>query len=459
MHIIKHGDDRVSKIVNKHQLNTEAEYRLSFMTFLYSDQNRYLIRNMLTLEVTELTKQEWDAVLKLRSASVSYKFIRENGLIQLALSRYIVETSFNEVKQYQQTVFLLQTVAGIKKGLSSYIIFPTTGCNARCVYCYEEGIAVKTMTAETAERLVRFICETRQDDEVTLRWFGGEPLAAAQIIRQICTGLQEHGVPYHSTMVTNASLMTQALAQEAKTLWHLKIVQVSLDGAKNDYEMRKKYYNTGQHNYETVMQAIRYLAEAQINVRLRVNVDFDNIERIPEFLQDIKARFGDSKHISLYLAPLYQEQRGERCLDLYKEIFRLTDLQKSLGIPKQTVTEQKPPRIRTNYCMSDSLGKSIVITPDGFFNNCEHLPETHSWGNIFDGVTDQTKFNRLLTASTVDGKCTNCPFLPECTPFYKNGCPAWFEKCYEYHCMKTKYMLQNLLHNEKMESEDNDESS
>lgn len=122
-------------------------------------------------------------------------------------------------------------MSGNKKGLASYVILPTTGCNARCVYCYEEGYAVKTMTSETADRLVDFICETRYDDTVKLRWFGGEPLANAKIISYICKGLQERGVPYKSSMVTNASLLTKELAHEAKELWHLERVQVSLDGA------------------------------------------------------------------------------------------------------------------------------------------------------------------------------------------------------------------------------------
>ena len=46
-----------------------------------------------------------------------------------------------------------------KKGFRFYTILPTSGCNARCVYCYEEGVKAVSMTRETVEQTVRFILE------------------------------------------------------------------------------------------------------------------------------------------------------------------------------------------------------------------------------------------------------------------------------------------------------------
>ena len=456
MKIIRNGDSRVTKIINKEKLSNEVEYRLSLFTYLYSENGRYFIRSTLAFEVAELTETEWNAVQLVKAAPVSYDFIVENGLEQLALARYIVEINYDEIHHYQQTVFLIKTMARKKKGLATYTIFPTTGCNARCIYCYEEGYAVRTMTTDTADRLVDFICETRYNDTVKLRWFGGEPLANAKIIRYICSSLQEREVLYKSSMVTNASFLTKELAHEAKELWHLEKVQVSLDGAKEDYTLRKNYYTPEKHNYDVVMNAIHYFADEEIKVNLRVNVDFDNIVRIPTFLREIKAEFGDMENIKMYIAPLFQVQHSNRCLELYKEIFKLTDLQKEIGISKDLSADHKAVRLRMNYCMADSMDTSVVITPDGFFNNCEHLPGAQTWGNIFDGVTDKAKFDEMSTAPNVDEKCTNCPFLPECTPFYKKGCPGWFEKCYEYHCMRTEYSIHCLLSGINSET-DNDE--
>ena len=456
MNIIKTGDERVAKIINKKKLSSEAKYRLSLYTYIYTGSGRYLMHSTLTRETVELTERERAAIMKISEAPQSLDFLQENGLTELACKRFIVETDYDEVKQYQQTVFLLKTMAGGKKGLRTYTIFPTTGCNARCVYCYEEGYAVKTMTPEIADRLVDFICETRHDDTVHLRWFGGEPLAGADIIRRICSSLRERGVPYKSSMVTNASLMTKELAREAKELWNLKKVQVSLDGAREDYTPRKNYYNPEKHNYDVVMKAIHYFADEGIKVSLRVNVDFGNIDRIERFLNEIKAEFGDMENIRLYLAPLFQEKGKDSITELYRRIFALQDCMKKIGVTQGKV-DHETVRIRTNYCMADAVDKSVIITPDGVFNNCEHIPEAQTWGNIFDGVTDQAKLDELKKPFPVDEKCSKCPFLPQCTPFYKNGCPGWFEKCCEYHCMETEYGLRSLLSGVNAEEDDDEE--
>ena len=456
MKILTRCDSRVAKIINKKRLEEGAKYRASQFLYTYNEGGRYLLRNTLTKETVELTQNEWEAFSQLIENGADCGFIESNGLTQLALSRFIVESKCDDIQQYQTVIFLLKTMAREKKGLKSYTIFPTTGCNARCVYCYEEGYAVRNMTPEIADRLIDFICETRHDDTVSLRWFGGEPLVGANIIRRICNGLQERGVPYKSSMVTNASLITKELAHEAKELWNLESVQVSLDGAREDYTPRKNFYNPEKHNYDVVMQAIHYLADEGIKVKLRVNFDWENLDRLSSFFREIKAKFGDMENISLYIAPLYQVQHTDSITDLYRRMFELEDEMKSLGLSKSS-RDHETVRIRVNYCMADSIDKCIVITPDGIFNNCEHLPETHTWGNIFEGVTDQKKFDELKKPMPVDAKCARCPFLPQCTPFYKNGCPGWFEKCYEYNCMKTEHALHNLLKGENSETDYDDE--
>ena len=457
MKLLKQGDGGVAKIINRKQLNNEAEFRISLFTFFYCENDRYLLKNTLSKEIAELTEQEWKAVNQIRNEPVGYRFIKDNGLEQLALKRYIVEKDYDEVKQYKQTVFLIKTMRGPEKGYSFYNIFPTTGCNARCVYCFEEGFQCKTMSMETADRLVDFICETRRNGKIILRWFGGEPLVAKHIIHHICNELNKRDVPFHSLMTTNASLMTKALAHEVKEMWHMKRVQVSLDGAKEDYTPRKNYISPDKHNYDVVMKAIHYIADEGIKVRLRVNIDYNNVDRIKGFLQEMKNEFNDMSNISMQLVELIQEQKKDSCIELYKKLFELEDYMIKLGIPLYSKTDDS--KIKTNYCMSDSLDSHIVIMPDGIFNNCDFLPESHIWGNIFDGVTDKAKFDELSSVPKVDEKCAKCPFLPECTPFYKNNCPWWFEKCYEYNCMRTERSLHSFLSGENTETENDDEEA
>ena len=453
MKILKTGAEDAAKIIRQKAPRPGAGYRLSLYAFPMAEAGHYLLLHTMTREALELTAAEWAALSQFQSGTQSYDFITQNGLAELAEKRYLVEEGYDEARAYKQTLFLLKTMKPRKKGYHSYIIFPTTGCNARCVYCFEEGMTAQIMTEATADRLVDFICETKCDGPVGLKWFGGEPLAAVNIIRRICGTLEERGVEFTSNIVTNASLLTRELAHEAKEHWHLKSAQVSLDGAREDYTPRKRYIRPDIHNYDTVMRAIRYFAEEGIRVILRVNVDRENIKRIDGFLDEMGALFGDEKNVTLYLYPLFQELYTENCEPLFDAIYARSDRIRALGLARPG---GKKGVLRFNYCMADSVESSIVILPDGSFNHCEHIPVRKCWGNIFDGVTDPALFKELRTTHEIDPGCAKCTFLPICTPFYRHGCPNWFEKCRIQLRHKTEEELRMAFFRADTETETDD---
>lgn len=49
------------------------------------------------------------------------------------------------------SLVLLTLLKPAAKAITNYTILTTTGCNARCFYCYEKGTKPVTMTAETAD--------------------------------------------------------------------------------------------------------------------------------------------------------------------------------------------------------------------------------------------------------------------------------------------------------------------
>jgi radical SAM protein with 4Fe4S-binding SPASM domain len=454
MNILRAGAGNAAKIIHRKKLRRDGQYRLSLYAYPFFEGGRYLLLHTLTGEVLELTAAEWADILPLRDASRGHEFIARKGLTELAEKRYLVETDHDEAHAYAQVLFVLRTVRERKKGLSVYTILPTTGCNARCVYCYEEGVPVQTMTEATVDRLIDFVCETKDDGSVKLRWFGGEPLAAVSVIRRACAALEERGVAFSSDMITNASLMTRELAHEAKERWHLKTAQVSLDGAREDYALRKRYVQPERHNYDGVMQAIRFLADEDICVNLRVNVDLGNLPRIEGFLDEMGTAFGDRKNVTLYLAALFQEQGSAHYAALQEAIFALRDKIRAKGLERPSNAAKKG-RLSLNYCMADNLDSAIVIMPDGRFFHCEHLPAGQSWGNIFDGVTDPALFEALRRPHEIDPECAGCPFLPNCTPFKRRGCPdcpASADECRLSQRLETEDMLRQLLCGEVAEA-------
>ena len=438
------GNSDVCKIIFKNDFSTEKQYRLSQYVLQTETDNKLRLFNTFTGIAVQLDNDEKERFLKLSKSEQTGAALSEAGFQQLAEESFFVKTSLDEYKQYQSCCQILSIMEKKEKGLKSYVIFPTTACNARCVYCFEEGYITHTMTNEIADKVVDYILQTKHNGCITLRWFGGEPLAASGIITRICQKLRDNQVDYRSSMTSNCSLMTKEMAREAKELWNLKSVQVSLDGARDDYEKRKKYLNPVRYNYDTVMRGIQYLLDEQIKVSIRCNYDKYNLAGIPEFAADLDKRFTDKNAFSIYMALLYSERDKSELSDTLKLENEAVKYFEQYGIRNSNYNISNNIKTHLNYCMADNLDKCVVIGPDGKFYPCEHLDESKSWGNVFEGVTNQKILDELHKKFDADEKCKKCVLLPHCTSFYRFGCPMWNENCLKFKSHIFKQMINSL---------------
>jgi len=437
--IISLGDRRAVSIIKKKPISDKL-YRLSDFTYPFSDHKVYLLHNTLTGMTVALSEAEWTLLKQADNDLLTGSKLLETGLEALVQNGFLVERDAKDYELYKQVVSLLKLMSGEKPGTKTYTILPTTGCNARCTYCYEEGMPVYSMNEETTDRVVDFIEKTRWQDKITLIWFGGEPLAGSRIIARICGKLTEKSIPFRSKIITNATMMTQELLEEAVTLWHLESVQVSVDGERQDYETRKRYVHPEEHHYDAMMNAVARMLDKGIKVRLRCNYDGKNLDGLKRFFDDVTAHFGCPENLSVYPAMLFQAQAEENADELYLRIQETNNYLRKLGLRDK---KTKPFKLKTNYCEADSGDKSVVIAPDGKLYHCEHLPGNTAFGSVYDRQVTITSDKRADLP--VDERCKSCCFLPECTPFFKNACPDYFKQCYAFKRIESEEMLRRLI--------------
>lgn len=416
MLILREGDRRVVKMIKKNTVHPGKEYRFSLWVFpLVSDQ-AVVLRSSLSRQVIVLSKEEWSAVCRTDLSS--------SAVVELIKLRFLVERDFDDLGQYQMILSTLRIMEKRELGVESYTILPTTACNARCVYCYQQGIPVSSMSPETVARTVDFILATKRADKIRLHWFGGEPLCASGVISEICRILQEKGVDYWSEMTTNGSLFTPEMIREAVGLWNLETVQVSMDGEREDYETRKQYLRPDLYTYDLVMANIRQLVDAGVRVVVRCNCDLENMDRAYAFLDDCAARFGDSGKVLVSVAGLnHALQDRENSFAFFAGLQALREYTKKLGLAGKR--EEKPERLTTHQCMADSCGRNIVIDPEGNLYVCDDKVGREPIGNIFDSELPPWPTSPLEPAE----ECKICCFLPDCTPFRRSGCPICPEEC------------------------------
>lgn len=347
------------------------------------------------------------------------------------------------------------------KSITGYTILTTTGCNARCFYCYEKGTKPITMTSETADKVCRFIREYRREEKVGLRWFGGEPLVNVKVIDQICTNLKEHEVPFKSKMTSNGYLFDADMVRRAKDLWQLKRVQITLDGTEQTYNQVKAFVYKNVNAFERVLRNIELLTAEEIKVSIRLNVDHHNIDEMAQLVALLHQRFGANKHLSVYSRELYGERSPADSAMLYEQRMQLEQQIEACGYGHKRRLQKD---IKLNHCMADN-DNSVVVSPAGYLGKCEHYIDREFFGHIDSEERDKAILSKFKERPADIEACKTCPYYPQCfrLTMCENGCDCTPERQKENihnikEAMKAEYQRWLNKKDNNNQNEDDDET-
>ena len=323
---------------------------------------------------------------------------------------FLVPQDYDDRKACREIRQLTALFMPTEEVITLYTILTTTGCNARCFYCFEKGTKSVSMTAETASKMVHYIVAHRGDEEVTLKWFGGEPLVNAKVIDQICTELREQGVPFRSTMISNGYLFDADMVRRAKDLWQLRRVQITLDGTEQTYNRIKAYVHQGVNAFERVLQNIGMLTAAGIRVNIRLNVDKYNIKEMATLVELLHQRFGTNEHLTVYSHVVYGERSPEDNAELFAQRMQLEQQLAQCGYKRK---QGLPKAIQTHYCGADD-DRSVLIAPDGHLGKCNHYIDCEFFGHIDSEERDEAILRKFKERRPDIEACATCFYYPQC---------------------------------------------
>lgn len=330
---------------------------------------------------------------------------------------FLVEDDFDDIKGSTELSSFSQFYRKKTKGLTGYTILPTTGCNARCFYCFEKGTKPIHMNADKALCVAKYIERTHvKGEKVNIHWFGGEPLMGIQAIDIISQYLRDNNIDYTSDMVSNGYLFTPSIIEKAKSLWNLKKVQITLDGTEDVYNKAKAYVYKLGSPYKRVINNIRSVAKAGIKVNIRLNIDLYNAEDLMALATELHNNLMGVDGVSVYSHVLFEnegEKRSEEDRELlYKKLHLLQKYLSEYGL-FQDKYHRLERQIKLNHCMADNA-ETVLIAPDGSLGKCEHYADSNFFGHIDSEEQDiemLKKFRKRLPA--IDA-CKTCPIFPEC---------------------------------------------
>lgn len=415
-------------------VDADAMYRPISFCLLQTVDGAQVAYNTLTGELLELTVDE--------AAALSGKEIKGSEAPRALIEKYfLVPTAhddFGLAREAQEMAKLFRKPG--KKVI--YTVLTTTDCNARCFYCFELGTKRVPMSQGTAKDVAAFILRMHGDCEVFFRWFGGEPLYNVEAIDIICSTLRDAGVPYKSTMVSNAYLFDDAMVEKARTLWNLREVQVTLDGTEAVYNKTKAFiYKDGRSAFTVVTDNIARLLAAEIRASVRLNMGDHNRDDLYALAEWLAARYPEKKHLRVYAHLLFEKKAptvdGIADLRMLRAT-ELVDFENFLAAHGLLKAAPLTGELRVACCGLDSE-QSLVVLPDGRLTKCEHMLEEGFVGDIYKGVTETALVETFKERVDDRELCAGCPALPGCIRL--RHCPNESH----YICGAAKRMIRRTL--------------
>lgn len=164
----------------------------------------------------------------------------------------------------------------------------TERCNMACHYCFQRELFIDNqprMSAETLEETLGWFVEQAGGAEVTVQYFGGEPLmewrlmiAGDAILRQA----QEEGViaGFRQTVTTNGTLVTVERARWM--LDHGFDLIFSFDGPP-EVNDSQRVMRSGAGSYDRAMRGLRNWVAVGGEACILMTATPSNVERLPEY--------------------------------------------------------------------------------------------------------------------------------------------------------------------------------
>lgn len=392
-----------------HPRPKDTNYRWMKYLLRVEVEDGILLHNNVTRHLILLTKEE--------AESLSHFPPRPTELMQeLITNHFLVPEDFDEYRSVNQ---LRKIYRSHETGdaINHYVILPTTFCNAHCFYCYESDYPRVHMTEETGRKLIDYIDEHHKGKDVTIQWFGGEPLVGIKRIDQISQGLKHRGIPFTASMISNGYLFDEDTVERAVNLWNLKRIQITLDGTEDVYNRVKAYSNVADNPFQRVLHNIDLLISNGIQANVRLNVDFYNQSDISTLIEELGSRYAGKKFFSAYANMLFNDQGYEPVHHSQDEILQLAQIveedTKRLKELRIGFDRNKIPSLQASQCMADNP-HAVEIQPDGSFCRCEHETITDSYGSIDVGIVNKQKPLKWLEALERSDYCPECSLYPAC---------------------------------------------
>ncbi|RAO99420.1 hypothetical protein PW5551_04050 [Petrotoga sp. 9PW.55.5.1] len=173
----------------------------------------------------------------------------------------------------------------------SFVLVPTYNCNFKCAYCFEKdeiknnNSIISDEVIEKAFTAMNALKNEKLFAEKALAIFGGEPLIDMPGMKEKIEKILDRARIWdfkHIKIVTNGSTIHKYIDLLKK--YDVDTIQITIDGPKNIHDKRR-IFKDGKGSFDLIMNNMKSLLKSNFKVHLRINLDLNNIEHLPELIE------------------------------------------------------------------------------------------------------------------------------------------------------------------------------
>jgi len=166
------------------------------------------------------------------------------------------------------------------------------------------------MSREVQDNCIALIRNRAHDlEHLHIRWFGGEPLAASDVVERISGAIREiedahPDLNYVGSMTTNGYLMDAVRAARLVGLG-IRHFQISLDGPRESHDGTRVMKN-GRGSFEVIMANLAAIraSSLDLSILLRLHMTRENAASLPNFVREIARKYLVDPRFTLFLMPI-----------------------------------------------------------------------------------------------------------------------------------------------------------
>lgn len=314
-----------------------------------------------------------------------------------------------------------------RERLAKAVIYLSSDCNLRCVYCYaSSGEVHHVVSANKAKTLIDFIAD--KCDRLILDFHGGgEPLIYFDLIKELHEYACSTKKLYRSTLITNGAITDDKYSKLDWIIQNIDSAAISCDGSP-EVQNKNRPFADGRGSSEEVEDTIRYLLKKNYVFTVRSTITNESAEK----LLDITKYFCELGVKYLVYSPCYNFGRSDDIklvplADIYVENYmRAVEYAWRRGVRITSNSFRYP---GYHYCGA-LAGFNIALTVDGFLSACYEVTRGDDFaanvfiiGRVTDNGVELFKEKILNMHNLEDlslSKCAKCPYRLVC----RGGCPV-----------------------------------